>query len=914
MTIKSRLRTAVLSTIALLCLWLVCAGFGLFKTNEAVRASEDAAVLLSSLQELRILSLEYDNAPSARGERQWEAQYTRVQRQASRFAPLPDEVRDALDSAAKLFSQLKLQRVQDSAPLASRLRKHLSISLQIESQRVIDWSQSIATHTRYLFLTQLRVYSIVTLGILILVACITSVIIICTGKRILHSVTLLQNGAARIAGGEFGVTLEITGNDEIAELGQTFNRMSGELSNSYAELSHQAALLEMEIAERQAVQDELVANQSQLETLYAEQRATQEELRQRETEIQSLFMAAPVGIAYVKDRIFHKVNEAICDLYGYSREELLGQDTRLIYPSDSEYDALGAAAYGQAQEQGVTMTEAVTINRSGERIEILLGSAPLVKGDASSGFVNMILDITQRKQMENRLKESEMRFQAIFQESPIVIALNELQGGTFLDVNPTFCQMSGKHKEEVIGKTPLEVGVVSIEESARHIGIMRANGKIVQEEITSIKADGSPRFSLLDTRIIQVGDSTCALTMLQDISERKHHELALAASEQRFRTLIEEAPICVSMVRDGRYIYSNRLHAQTFGFASPDEVVGFSRVEMIAPHGWDALTEYGRKLEQGEVKSVQFETTGLRKDGTEFPYNVTATQIQLTDGTVLLSFGTDVTERKKARDLMVQSEKMAMIAGMAAGMGHEVNNPLGIISQDLQNLERRFSPELPANLQVAASLGLDLDLVDAYMHQRDITAYLESMRRAVGRASSIISNMLKFSRQSNASHQLADLNETVELAIKLASNDFDLRKNYDFRNMTVSKEFGTGLPRLMINITEIEQVLINLLKNAAQAMFEARTPAPSITIGTKASDTFVVLTVRDNGPGMSEEVRNRVFDPFFTTKDVGSGTGLGLSVSHAIITKNHGGQISVGSVPGQGACFTIQFPIPDSAA
>ncbi|MEI6206491.1 MAG: PAS domain S-box protein [Desulfuromonadales bacterium] len=632
------------------------------------------------------------------------------------------------------------------------------------------------------------------------------------------------------------------------------------------------------------------------------------ELLRREQELQSLFMAAPVGIAYVKDRIFLKVNDALCMLYEYSRDELTGQTSRKLYESDAGYEAFGSQAYSQAIEAHHVMLENRTVTKNGRIIDVLMSIAPLVKGDASSGFVTIVLDITDRNKALTALKESEMRFQAIFNESPIVIALNSMQDGSYVDVNRKFLEVIDLTKDAVLGKTPQELEFISAEENQRLREILVAKGKLEQEEFIN-KINNEEKIHLINTHFIEINATPFALTMLQDVTRRKKAEDKLKESEKRFRTLIEEAPIGISMVRDLRYVYSNSSHARIFGFDDPSELIGMSLLDRIAPHNHPMLLEYARKLDNSEMSATQFETVAIRKDGTQFPYLVSASRLDLSDGSVALSFGTDISERHQALELMIQSEKMTMIAGMAAGMAHEINNPLGIISQNLQNLERRFSPTLPANCNVAEEIGLDLDLVRQYMSRRDMHNYISGMRSAVKRASDIISNMLQFSRHSDASHQLINLNEIIEHSIKLASSDFDLRKKYDFKNIVITKEYDEQLPAVSVCITEIEQVIINLLKNAAQAMFDSGTASPAILIRTFRSDGHAVTSIRDNGPGISDNVRQRIFDPFFTTKDVGSGTGLGLSVSHTIISKNHGGEISVESQPGQGSCFRIQIPI-----
>jgi len=154
----------------------------------------------------------------------------------------------------------------------------------------------------------------------------------------------------------------------------------------------------------------------------------------------------------------------------------------------------------------------------------------------------------------------------------------------------------------------------------------------------------------------------------KEITERKEYEKKLFESENRFRTLIEQSPICISMIRNCNYLYSNQTHCMTFGFDSPDEIIGMTLEERIAPESRGKLAENARLLESGEIKSMQFETIGVRKDGSHFPYLVSASQLILSDGPVTLSFGTDISERQQGQELMIQSAKMSMIAGMAAGM------------------------------------------------------------------------------------------------------------------------------------------------------------------------------------------------------------------------------------------------------
>ncbi|WP_461536072.1 sensor histidine kinase [Spongorhabdus nitratireducens] len=280
----------------------------------------------------------------------------------------------------------------------------------------------------------------------------------------------------------------------------------------------------------------------------------------------------------------------------------------------------------------------------------------------------------------------------------------------------------------------------------------------------------------------------------------------------------------------------------------------------------------------------------------------------------------DVTRRLKMEEIMVQSEKMMSVGGLAAGMAHEINNPLGAIIQGIQTVQRRLSLDLEANREVADALELDLQTVNQYLQQRGITRFIGNIQDAGIRASSIVSNMLQFSRSSDRRLQPCNLTELVERTIEIASTDFELRPELDFHQLKITCDLDTTLPPIYCIQAEIQQVLLNLLKNAAQAIQQRSGTETDIayqgliTITTRKIGERVMISVEDNGAGMSEDIKKRIFEPFYTTKDVGMGTGLGLSVSYFIITNNHKGSMFVSSQSGQGSCFTLKLPMGTTAA
>ncbi|WP_295384576.1 nitrogen regulation protein NR(II) [uncultured Thiodictyon sp.] len=273
----------------------------------------------------------------------------------------------------------------------------------------------------------------------------------------------------------------------------------------------------------------------------------------------------------------------------------------------------------------------------------------------------------------------------------------------------------------------------------------------------------------------------------------------------------------------------------------------------------------------------------------------------------------DVTERTRLEEMMIQSEKLSSIGGLAAGVAHEINNPLGVMIQAAQNMERRMSVDIEANQRAARELGTDLATVRAYLEKRSILVFLDDIKNDGARAATIVRNLLEFSRKTEPVREDTDLAELVERAVEMARKDYDLKKRYDFRRIKLQVEVPAGLPAVPMIRSEVEQVILNLLKNAAQAMSEPvaehRQEEPAIVIRAGLADGYAELRVQDNGPGFSDETKRRAFEPFFTTKAPGIGTGLGLWVSYMIMTDKHHGQLLLESQPGQGATFVLRFPL-----
>jgi signal transduction histidine kinase len=269
----------------------------------------------------------------------------------------------------------------------------------------------------------------------------------------------------------------------------------------------------------------------------------------------------------------------------------------------------------------------------------------------------------------------------------------------------------------------------------------------------------------------------------------------------------------------------------------------------------------------------------------------------------------DIGDRVRMEEMMMQSEKMLSVGGLAAGMAHEINNPLAGILQNIQVIRNRLEIDLPANIKAASECGVSLDALRAYMEKRNIFPMMDQVRASGYRAAQIVENMLTFSRKSDHRKFTYYLHDIMEAALELIENDYNTKKNYDFRSIKIIRQYQEAVPPVSCEKTQIQQVFLNILKNGAEAMSSAGVVSPRFMIRCFREDHHAVLEIEDNGPGMAQDIQKRIFEPFFTTKEVGVGTGLGLSVSYFIITENHTGILAVDSTPGKGAIFIIKLPL-----
>jgi len=395
--------------------------------------------------------------------------------------------------------------------------------------------------------------------------------------------------------------------------------------------------------------------------------------------------------------------------------------------------------------------------------------------------------------------------------------------------------------------------------------------------------------------------------------DRKRTEDDLRESEKKYKHLFDSAPSGMFEIdfEENRFTEVNDVFCRYSGYLK-EELLSMSPYNLFTgPSKRLFKEEYHKALGNEEVSNdIEYDMVG--KDGQQLCVILNNDFIyedsRLKGARVVVH---NITERKKIENMIMQSEKMMSVGGLAAGMAHEINNPLAGMIQNSQVIYNRLSKEIPANNDVAQQLGLSMPAVKEYMERRGILTQLTSIHSAGSRAAKIIENMLGFVRKTDSIKAPGKLDEIMERTLALSKNDYNLKKKYDFRNIEIVKEYSPVVPTVTCEESKLQQVFFNIIKNASEAMAQSNESdhSPRIIIRLGQKSDMACIEIEDNGPGIDDETRKRLFEPFFTTKSVDKGTGLGLSVSYFIIVDDHKGKISVESIIGKGTKFTIELPV-----
>ena len=398
--------------------------------------------------------------------------------------------------------------------------------------------------------------------------------------------------------------------------------------------------------------------------------------------------------------------------------------------------------------------------------------------------------------------------------------------------------------------------------------------------------------------------------------QQENLERNMAAEELRrlrnfLRDIVNSMPsILVGVDPNGRVIQWNR---------EAERTTGYTEREALGRKIRDVFPMLAKEMDNVlltilDCRPLRKERVPLESDGDTRFSDVTIYPL-ITDGSDGAVIRVDdVTDRVRIEERMVQSEKMLSVGGLAAGMAHELNNPLAGILQNAQVMRNRLNEGLYPNRRAAKECGASMKAIKAYFERRGFNQMMDSIMESGMRAAEIVDNMLNFSGMSGFEFAEHDLCLLLDKTVELTASDLDLKKKCNFRKIEITREYHDVLPKVPCEGVKIRQVFFNILKNGAEAMAEHRLSrnagkAPRFTLRIIPEDDMVRIEIEDNGPGMSEPIRRRIFEPFFTTKDIGAGVGLGLSVSYFIITETHGGSLAAESKIDGGSKFIIRLPL-----
>jgi len=444
-----------------------------------------------------------------------------------------------------------------------------------------------------------------------------------------------------------------------------------------------------------------------------------------------------------------------------------------------------------------------------------------------------------------------------------------------LTVNRAAAELFGRPLEDLPGTA---VNELVIAEERPHVEEreQRARGGEEQRyETKIIRLDGVERDVAVSTTPLELdGELVGTVAMLRDITDQKRAQDTLARSEARYRNLVESASdAIVTFDASGRFTTVNHAGELLSGYRR-EELIGQWFAPMLPDDELPKVLGHFQKALAGETG--QYETTFYRKDREIRTISVTYSTPQRDEEVLCLI--RDVTDQKMLQEQLIQSEKMSAIGQLVSGVAHELNNPLAGISAFAQLLltEKRFPPDQ----RTAAEM-----------------IYAEARR-----ASRIVQNLLTFARQHKPERTSTSLNQVLDDALELRG--YELR----VRGIEVVRDYDEDLPETMADAHQLQQVFLNLITNAEQAMEKRQGNTQRLLVSTRRAGNVIRIEVEDSGPGIPPNLLERIFNPFFTTKPTGSGTGLGLSISLGIV-REHEGKIWAENAPTGGAHFTIELPL-----
>ncbi|MFC1959992.1 PAS domain S-box protein [Chloroflexota bacterium] len=375
-------------------------------------------------------------------------------------------------------------------------------------------------------------------------------------------------------------------------------------------------------------------------------------LRESEAMLRSIFRAAPTGIGLVSERVLLQINERICEMTGYTHAELINQSARILYPTDEEFETVGQEKYAQIQSHDTGTVETRWQCKDGRIIDVLLSSTPLNPADLSVGVTLTALDITERKQVEEALRENEERLKILFEFAPDAYYMIDLEG-KFIDGNKAAEQLIGYERSELIGQSFLKLNLLSVKQFPKAAALLARNlleKATGPNEFTLNRKDSSQVSVEIRTFQVQIKGQTVVLGIARDITERKQAEEKLHESEMLLRNAVEGAPIILFKL-DTKGVFQLSTGAGLKGLGlKPGEVVGLSHFELY--RDLPEANEYVRRALKGEAVSFMYEARDIVWDVRYSPLFGPQDEI-----IGMVGVAHDITERKQAQEALRESEE-----------------------------------------------------------------------------------------------------------------------------------------------------------------------------------------------------------------------------------------------------------------
>jgi two-component system cell cycle sensor histidine kinase/response regulator CckA len=513
----------------------------------------------------------------------------------------------------------------------------------------------------------------------------------------------------------------------------------------------------------------------------------------------------------------------------------------------------------------------------------------LLSGQVDAVFDSKTMTPVLLSKAQEALRESEARYRGIVETSNEGIWTIDTESKiTF--VNGRLTQMLGYAVDELLGR-PLFQFLPEGAAARAGLRIERARqGASEENEIEVLRKDGSLLWGLVKTRPIVDAEGRWAgvLAMLTDKTRTRQAEEALRKSEEQYRQIVETTSDGIIKL-DGaaNIVFVNRRLAEMLGY-EPAEMIGKGLFAFMTPGAM------AHAAEQFLSPMAIIDTTFRHKNGREISVNIAGSELFDGAGGAAGHLGVvrDVTERKKLQSQLMVSDRMASVGTLAAGVAHEINNPLAAVIANLDYIADSVA------LMMGGDAGPERN--EAWL-VGEVKGPLEDARHAAQRVRFIVRDLKIFSRTpTDEPSGPVDVQAIMESSLRMGWNEI--------RHRARLVKLYERVPAVEANEARLGQVFLNLVVNAAQAMEEGRAEQNEIRIGTRLEGEGVVIEVSDNGAGIPPEIIDRIFDPFFTTKAVGVGTGLGLAICQRIVT-DLGGELTVQSEHGKGTTFKVTLPV-----